>query len=1298
MGIGIRLVPIFCIIMFGIHVFFSNFAAIPCLLTQEMKNRILILILTIVSFTCTVAQPYCDVHTFTIRDGLAANTISGFAQTKDDLMWISTWNGLCFYDGYRFITFRSEQGANEILSTNRIMIIKPSVTGDVWCCTSDRHAYLFDTKECKFINVSEMIKKKTGHELVVRNIYTLNNGHTWLASENNESNYRIDDNKIKDGEGIEEFSVAKHNLRSNNLKNIEMDNSGCEWIFGDNGTVLLNGRFRSNIPFEYLLQMGNTVYLASPNGKFCSYQKNQTSPKPVAIPAGVNQINSLAKLNAQTLLLATNIGVVVYNVNKRTSKVVSVQSPAQPSPIAISIDVDKKQRIWVYTGGQGITMIDSKTYATQWLMAKADNPNHQTTSERLFFHEDNYGTVWMVPLGGTFSYYNESAKRLEPYILKSEGRSDTYLPTITKFGFDKEKNLWFMGTRDVHLVNFKYHYFKYTPVLPNQEVRSLLVDSKGRTWAGTYNGQLAVFDTKRQLLGYLNKQGQIQASVAKFSNRIYALREDAKGRIWIGTKGDGLYILDNGKVNHFVNTPTDKFSISHNDIYDIDVDKRGHTWVAAYEGGLNLVDYNNGRIRFINHNNLMKQYPMDGFHKVRRITHDNKGAVYISTTGGLVTFSDNFAAPDKIRFYTSTHVVRDTTSLMGSDVLQTLVTHNGKILVVTLGGGIQRLNSGTPFRNNLKFCNLANIKPDEGIVQSIVEDNKGNIWIMREGSIDQYNLSTSKLFQYGPSNIGDDIELSEAKPAHNPRTDVIVVAARGGFITFNSKDLKKSDYKPNIVFTSVLYQGENAMESILNKDVLDVPSNRRNLTIYFSALEYSDKFLVKYAYMLKGVDDKWNYVDGANSASFNRLSAGHYKLLVKSTNTDGIWVDNVKELVIYVHPTFWETGWAKLLYFLLFCGALYLIFYIYNLRNKEKMERELGEMKTQFFTEISHRLRTPLTLIGGPVTEILKNGNLTGTALKHLEMVHRNALRMLELVNKMLKYSMDHGVYISDDNVTAQVIADDSQNTESDNIAVSNPNKNIRLLIVEDNDDLRAFLFTILSNEYIVLQAGNGQQGLEIAEKDMPDFIITDVMMPVMDGLTMVHKIKQNNDICHIPIIVLSAKASLEDRLHGLEEGIDDYITKPFSAMYLKSRVNNIINQRRMLQQTYVEQIKPEDNKTYKLESPQIVDADNDMMKQLLGYLEEHIGDTSLKIEDLADAVNLGRSVFYGKIKSIVGMSPVDLVRHIRIQRAEELITKSTYPFSQIAYMVGFSDPKYFSKCFKKETGMTPSDYREMKR
>lgn len=1268
-----------------------------------MRDRLNILLLTLLTITSALAQPYCDVRTFTLRDGLAASSVSRFDQTPDGMMWCSTWNGLCCYDGYRFTTFRNQPGVSEVLTTNRIFLIRHSVTGDVWCCTYDRHIYLFDTRTCRFVNVSEMISRRFGQNVVVRNVYSLANGKTWIVSNNNGANFRIDDATVKDGRGIEMFSEEAGNLRSNRIKKIELDADGREWIFDDRGVLFADGSLRSDVPFEYFGLLGRTVMLASPDGRVYTCGQGARTLSRLAMPPGVGRIHDITPMDSTAMLFATDGGVVAYSIagGRMTMKTWPMAAPGEPMVAVREVYADSRRRIWAFTDGEGIVMTDTRNGVTRRLMARAANMMLHTTSDRPFFHEDRYGTIWTIPAGGTFSYYDEAAGQLVPHVLKSQDGMGVAQPEINKFFIDAEKNLWFTGTRDANIVNFKFHHFRHTPVSPHQDVRSLLVDSRGRTWAGTYNGQIAVYEGGR-LAGYVNPQGGLQTEPTAFANRIYALREDSRGRIWVGTKGSGLFVIGrDGGVTRYVHNPSDRYSLSHDDIYDIDIDRRGRIWVASFEGGVNLVDERaDGRLRFINSHNEMSQYPDSlYFKKIRRITHDGRGAIILSTSSGLITFSDDFSSPGKIRFHTSRHVLGNPASLMANDVQQTLVTRSGRIVVATMGGGVQEMVSDGVLKDNLCFRSLTTVRPDESIVQSLTEDNRGNIWIIRESSIEKYSPKTGSLSQYGPGNIGYDVEMSEARPVHNPVTDDISVAVYGGFITFRPADLKKSVNSPNIVFTGVLYQGDSEMEPLLNKRVLDVPSDRRNLTVYFAALEYSDKYLVKYAYKLDGVDDKWNYVGAANSASFNYLPAGRYKLLVKSTNCDGVWMDNVAELEIYAHPTFWETGWARLLYVLLFCGVICLIVYIYNLRSRAAMEREMSELKTKFFTEISHNLRTPLTLIGAPVSEVLNSVGLTDSARRHLEMVQRNASRMLELVNKMLRYSMEKGVYISDDRPSensAPASAMTPPDIQADASADMAPQqKREHILVVEDNDDVRDFLVSILQDEYNVLAAENGRRGLEIAETEMPEFIITDVMMPVMDGLTMVHRIKQNKDICHIPIIVLSAKASLQDRLDGLREGIDDYITKPFSAIYLKSRVSNIIRQRHLLQQAYLEQIKPEDRKTYSLEAPQIVDADNEMMNQLLGYLEEHISDASLKIDDLADAVNLGRSVFYGKIKSIVGMTPVDFVRHIRMQRAEQLIAGSNYPFSQIAYMVGFSDPKYFGKCFKKETGMTPSEYRE---
>ena len=206
-------------------------------------------------------------------------------------------------------------------------------------------------------------------------------------------------------------------------------------------------------------------------------------------------------------------------------------------------------------------------------------------------------------------------------------------------------------------------------------------------------------------------------------------------------------------------------------------------------------------------------------------------------------------------------------------------------------------------------------------------------------------------------------------------------------------------------------------------------------------------------------------------------------------------------------------------------------------------------------------------------------------------------------------------------------------------------------------------------------------------------------MMPVMDGLDMVKNIKENRNICHIPIILLSAKSSLDDRIAGLEQGIDDYITKPFSATYLKTRITSLLQQRQMLQEIYLANLAKEkqlpNQHVLSPSQPQIIPFDEQFMQQVMEYMEEQMDNPKLTIDDFASKLSLSRTVFYRKLKSIVGLTPVDFIRDIRIKRAIQLIDSERFNVSQIAYMTGFNDPKYFSKCFKRQMGVTPSEYKD---
>lgn len=225
----------------------------------------------------------------------------------------------------------------------------------------------------------------------------------------------------------------------------------------------------------------------------------------------------------------------------------------------------------------------------------------------------------------------------------------------------------------------------------------------------------------------------------------------------------------------------------------------------------------------------------------------------------------------------------------------------------------------------------------------------------------------------------------------------------------------------------------------------------------------------------------------------------------------------------------------------------------------------------------------------------------------------------------------------------------------------------------------------------------------------MPDVVVSDVMMPEMDGIELLNAVKTNHDICHIPVIILSAKASLDDRVKGLEYGADGYITKPFSSAYLRARLKSVLLQRTRLKDFLLSGLSldeavgmatEEKKQKHKLEDlspslPQITHFDEEFIKHIIQSVEDNLNNPDFKIEDLADSMKMGRSMFYRKIKSILGVSPIDFVKDMRVKRSVQLLNSGEYTVSEVAYMCGFSSPQYFSRVFKAAMECTPTEYKE---
>ena len=1018
------------------------------------------------------------------------------------------------------------------------------------------------------------------------------------------------------------------------------------------------------------------------------------------------------------------------------------------------------------------------------------------------------------------------------------------------------------------------------------------------------DGRLRVYDANHKYLGFLTETGNVSLSGVPMKGTVYDITQDSKGVLWIATKGDGLVraesVAPNGlsyKLSRYRYDEDDMYSLSNDNVYCVYEDHNGRIWVATFANGINYISKDKaGNTIFVNHRNNLKGYPIDLCYKTRFITSDNNGHLWVGTTAGAVAFDENFKTPEEIQFHHFSRNPNDAKSLSNNDVHWIIATKKKELYLATFGGGLNKLLSIDKNGNGVfKSYSVLDGLPSD-VLLSIREDQKQNLWMSTENGISKFIPGEERFENYDDRSITFRVRFSEAASAVTSKGKMLFGASNGIFM-FDPDSINKSRFVPPIVLSKLVIANQDIVPgegSVLKVGLDDtkelVLSHKENIfAIQYAALDYTNPQNIQYAYILEGFEHQWTYADRLRNATYTNLPKGHYTFKVRSTNSDGVWVDNTRFLDIVVLPSFWETPLAYFLYvlfiLLVIFVAVYILFTIYRLKHEVSVEQQVSDIKLRFFTNISHELRTPLTLIAGPVEYVLKNSKLPEDAREQLVVVERNTNRMLHLVNQILdfrkiqnkkmkmqvqrvnvvafvrkvmdnfeslaeehnidflfetekdelylwvdedklekivfnllsnafKYTpggklirvfihedegtvsvgvQDQGIGIAenkkkslfvrfenlvDKNLfnqastgiglslvkelvemhkavisvdsklgegscfkvdflkgkehyddTVEFILEDSATSSSMTIPapvmdatasvipIVNPDEDIQdeeseetsnkevMLLVEDNQELRVFLRTIFSSTYRVVEAADGMEGWSKALKFVPDIIISAVMMPEKDGIEMTKELRADMTTSHIPIVLLTAKTSIESKLEGLEYGADDYITKPFSATYLKARVENLLSQRRKLQSLYRDNLMnnthvsslstSEEAATEEEKLPDMSPNDRKFMDKLVELMEANMDNGDLVVDDLVREVAVSRSVFFKKLKTLTGLAPIEFIKEMRINRAAQLIETGEFNMTQISYMVGINDPRYFSKCFKSKLGMTPTEYRD---
>lgn len=1424
--------------------------------------KLFLIILYLVCPFVLSAQSLMHVRYYSAKDGLSQNTVADFLQDDKGYIWMATWNGLEKFDGYTFQNYKSYPTDDTRLEYNRIQQIIKSQKGNIWCITYNNLLYLFDTRTEKFRNVFFGYPHLAGYEEVAR-IYKQTGGILWFSNKAGEL-FRIDEERLGEADGIVHLPCRSCAGHGQKIYTVYQDKRGYEWILTEQGTFVYNHpEIQTDVRLRYVKEADKSTYFLTEGGELYTFVPD-AGILHIPNPFPMKPVSGLVSIKSGRLLIPDSEKVIVYDTRKKFFEQLYRQEAVLDPLHVTGVHYSRKNVIWMLSGQRVLryTPADRKVTSFQVNLTGTDTFRH--------VHEDEFGGIWFMTRSGSFYFYNSVTDGLEPAYRYTTGQKEPYRTEGRAFLRDSHKNLWVSRKYGFDKIYFTNRNYDYIHTSAEQEVRGVFIDSKKRLWVASKENRLEVYDKQGNYVGNMDSTGKLlQNRNISFGRNVYTFFEDSEHRLWLGTRNHGIVVATeyDGKftLHTFRHDKQDPYALSNDAIYSICRDTRNRIWIGTLGGGINLFSGTLDNPRFIHSENLMKGYPGDMCHKVRSLCCTRKGVVLAGTTEGLLSFSDDFQKPEDIEFFHND--CED--GLSNNDVMDVLESRDGKIYIAAYSGGICMADVDSLLNTRIRFhyLNMKNGLPSD-LPQSMLEDGEGNIWICFENYISKYRADRKGFDTYDSANLHTDLQITEAHPAIDQQ-GAMYIGTNQGVLRLRLYDLKKSSFVPRIVYAGVDIQNSDGTvsNSVLAADSLVLGKKERNVTIAFSALDYTNSEALQYAYRLKGISDQWGYIGENHSIGFANLPSGDFVLEVKSTNGDGVWCDNITPLYIHIQPRFTETAWAWVLYVLiaiiLILTVSGIIVYITNLKRKVTLEQQLTDLKLRFFTDISHELRTPLTLISGSIEEIVERGQLQKSGTENMQVARRNVNRMLRLVNQILdfrkiqgrkmKLSIEQGdvvalcrqvgenftqlahersihfrlipetpeircytdmdklekilfnllsnafKYTADgksitmavrmesgclfvsvrdegkgmdlrkiDNLfgrfetfgktdpnrstgiglslvkefvdllhgtiqpesipgqgtvftvtlpcTYEAYAADSmaEFVLNDEVKFEYPvevqlsrqeEKERSILIIEDNDELRRFLAMILRDCYHVLEAGDGRQGLEIIGRELPDLIVSDVMMPEMDGIELLAAVKVNRDTSHIPVILLSAKASVDDRVRGLEYGADDYIAKPFNSAYLKARIESLIRQRSSLAAYYLGSSLKDSDKTEKkqpdVKLEQVLESvpsfNNTFIQEVIRLVDENLQNPDFKIDDLAETMNMSRAVFYRKIKTFTGASPIDLVKEMRLKRALELLDADTYSLSEVAYQSGFSSPQYFSRVFKEQMQCTPNEYKRRK-
>jgi signal transduction histidine kinase/ligand-binding sensor domain-containing protein/DNA-binding response OmpR family regulator len=1304
------------------------------------------------------AQTYYFKH-YQVEQGLSNNTVYSCLQDKKGFLWLGTKDGLNRFDGYTFKVFRHNPGDKKTLSNNMVHTISLDKDGSLWIGT-DQGVDHYDPKTETFTHLN--IAGKEGVRCIIQDSYD----NCWFIAGPAIMKYNKKTEKITDYRAYQHFDATS--LAFNN---------GSLWISTASGTI------------EKLHPASRT---------FTSYDLFKKSPR-----------------------VASNFIEKIFYAGDN--------------------------KIFIGTTTQGFKQFDCTTGTYRDMLIYNADKTEVYVRDFVKYNDNEY---WIATESGVFIY------------------------NMSKGTF----------------TNIKKHYNDpYS--LSDNAIYILYKDIEGGIWASTYFGGVNYYPKQHSLFNkyYPAEKNTLQGNVVR------EICKDIYGNFWLGTEDNGLNKLSPHKDTWTHYYPGASNGISNSNIHGLLADGN-YLYIGTFERGLNIFNIKTGKVEQVfiagAGKNALKSNFIVTFLKTRA------GVILVATTRGLYRYNvdkKDFTLIDKVPpndFYYS--IIED---------------HNGKIWLGTVRDGIYcyDINNNTSIRlpytypvkdalntstvngifedsnNNLwfateglglwcydtdrrsfKYYDLSNGLPSNYTFK-ILEDNNKNLWVSTTRGLISLNLDNNDIKIYTKANglLSDQFNYNSA---FKDTDGTMYFGCVKGMISFNPALFTKNEFVAPVYITG--FQVHNREISVKGKDSLlkhsiictkkiSLNHNQSSFSIDFAALSFPSPEMTEYKYIMKGLDKSWTALKTNRKVYFTQLSPGHYTFTVMAANNNGVWANKETTIEIEIAPPFWKSIWAYIIYTLLLVAIIYYLLRRYHInirQNNERLiqqlesdkEKELYNAKIEFFTNVAHEIRTPLTLIKAPMEKVMQRAAQVPEIQGNLKIMERNTDRLLELTNQLLDFrktetngfslnfvktditglltdtysqfktmaeqknlsyalkcpdnilyayvdieaftkivsnlinnaikyassiieielmeSIDHhasftivvkndgylvppelrdrifepffrmkesekqtgtgiglslsrsltelhkGLLFLSDSVdnfniftltlpihqekefdlhnTADYYEHSDIVNREDNFDFMKP----LILLIDDNPEILDFLKNELTEKYAVIKAMNGQEALDKIEVENVQLIICDVMMPVIDGFEFCKRVKTNFDNSHIPIILLTARNTLQSKIEGLEVGADAYIEKPFSPEHLQVQIANLLINRNKIKD-YFASSPLAHIKTMAYSKP-----DESFLDKLNAAIYKNIQDADLDVELIASLMNMSKPTLYRKVKAISNLTIHELINITRLKAAAKLIEEGDYKIYEVANMVGYSSQSQLGRNFLKQFGTTPTEYQQSKR